>query len=73
MLDRLPPDQRAVIVMRDIQGFSYEVIAETLQINLGTLKSRLNRARSRLRELYKNKEEQIPFVLRLKEKGGVET
>ena len=71
LLDRLPPDQRTVIIMRDLQGFSYEEIAETLEINMGTLKSRLNRARLHLRELYLKKEEQNNNVLHLKGKGGL--
>jgi len=40
---------RAVIVMREIQGLPYDEIAETLGVPLGTLKARLHRARDRLR------------------------
>lgn len=46
----LPLDQRAVLVLYDIHGLSYEEIAATLDINLGTVKSRLSRARLRLRD-----------------------
>ncbi len=40
---------RAVIVMREVQGLPYEEIAEALGVPLGTLKARLHRARDRLR------------------------
>ena len=46
----LPSDQRTVVILRDIQGLSYEEIAEITGFKLGTLKSRLSRARGQLRE-----------------------
>jgi RNA polymerase sigma-70 factor (ECF subfamily) len=49
-LDTLPPDQRMVLVLVDVQGLSYEEAATITGANLGTVKSRVNRARSRLRE-----------------------
>ena len=49
-IGRLSDDHRLVIVLRDIQGFSYEDIAATLGVPLGTVKSRLNRARGALKE-----------------------
>jgi RNA polymerase sigma-70 factor (ECF subfamily) len=49
-LDRLPFDQRTAIVLREIDGLSYEEIAYSLGIALGTVKSRLTRARKALRE-----------------------
>jgi len=52
-LDRLEDDFRAVIVLRDIEGFDYQEIAEVLDINVGTVKSRLHRARLALRERVK--------------------
>ncbi len=45
-LGKLPPHHRTVIVLRDIQGLSYNEIAEILKVKLGTVKSRLYRARS---------------------------
>jgi RNA polymerase sigma-70 factor (ECF subfamily) len=48
MLRKLNPDQRAVIVLRDMEGMSYEDIARTLQINKNTVRSRLKRARETL-------------------------
>ncbi len=46
----LPDDMRSAIVLRDIQGFSYEEIAEILNANVGTIKSRISRGREKLRE-----------------------
>lgn len=49
-LDELPPDFRAAVVLCDIEGLSYEEIAATLGIKLGTVRSRIHRGRSLLRE-----------------------
>jgi RNA polymerase sigma-70 factor (ECF subfamily) len=48
-LAQLPFDQRTVIVLREIDGLSYEEIAESLGVAVGTVKSRLARARGTLR------------------------
>ena len=47
----LPPEQRALIVLRDIRQFKYMEIAEMLNLNLGTVKSKISRARQNLKEL----------------------
>lgn len=49
-LDRLPFDQRTAIVLREIDGLSYEEIAFSLGLAIGTVKSRLTRARRALRQ-----------------------
>ena len=49
-VDSLLPDQREVIALRDIQGLSYEEIVKITGLNLGTVKSRIARARLDLRE-----------------------
>jgi RNA polymerase sigma-70 factor (ECF subfamily) len=49
-LGALPDDQRIAIVLVDVQGLSYEEAAEITASNLGTIKSRINRARTRLRD-----------------------
>ena len=49
-VDALPPDQKEVIALRDIQGLSYEEIVQITGLNLGTVKSRIARARLDLRE-----------------------
>ena len=48
-LDELPFDQRTVIVLRELDGMSYDEIAESLNVAVGTVKSRLTRARQTLR------------------------
>lgn len=48
LLSVLDPDQRACIVLREIQGFDYREIADTLHININTVRSRLKRAREKL-------------------------
>jgi RNA polymerase sigma-70 factor (ECF subfamily) len=70
LLGQLPPPQRLVLVMRDLEGYSYEEIAAALNISLGTVKSRLNRARLRLRDLYLCQAELFSRPLYLKGKGG---
>ena len=50
-LRQLPEAFRNVVILREIEGFAYEEIAEILNINLGTVKSRLTRGRSALRAL----------------------
>jgi RNA polymerase sigma-70 factor, ECF subfamily len=50
-LMKLDESQKAIIVLRDIEGMNYAQIAEVLNIELGTVRSRLSRARGRLREI----------------------
>lgn len=49
-IDKLSPKFKQVIVLRDIQGFSYEEISDIVKVPLGTVKSRVNRARLKLQE-----------------------
>ena len=46
----LPEDMRAAIVLRDVEGYSYDEIASMLDVNVGTIKSRISRGREKLRE-----------------------
>lgn len=48
----LDPDLRLLVIMRDVQGFSYQQIAETLNLPQGTVKSRINRARLKLAKTF---------------------
>jgi RNA polymerase sigma-70 factor, ECF subfamily len=49
----LPLQQRIALVLRDIQGLSYEEIAESMKISLGTVKSRIARGRETLKRSYR--------------------
>jgi RNA polymerase sigma-70 factor (ECF subfamily) len=46
----LPEERRIVVVLRDLEGLSYEEIAEVLDLELGTVRSRLHRARADLKD-----------------------
>ena len=48
-LDELPAEYRAVVVLSDIEGYAYDEIAAALKVPIGTVRSRLNRARARLK------------------------
>jgi RNA polymerase sigma-70 factor (ECF subfamily) len=50
-LQQLPEAYRTVVILREIEGFAYEEIAEILDVNLGTIKSRLTRGRTALRDI----------------------
>ena len=63
----LPPDQRAVLVLIDIEGYSYEETAEAVAASLGTVKSRLSRAREKVRDAFRASPELLPAQYRLKE------
>lgn len=52
-IDSLPEAQKTLVVLRDIEGLSYEEIAKITSYNLGTVKSKLARARQQLREKLK--------------------
>jgi RNA polymerase sigma-70 factor (ECF subfamily) len=67
-LGGLPPDQRVVLILSDIEGMSYEEIADVTRVSLGTVKSRLSRARSKLRDYLLDNGELLPAVYRLQ--GG---
>ncbi len=49
-INKLSPKFKEVIILRDIQGFSYEEISEVIHVPLGTVKSRVNRARLKLQQ-----------------------
>jgi RNA polymerase sigma-70 factor (ECF subfamily) len=52
-LDTLPPDQREAIILIGASGFSYEEAAEICKCAVGTMKSRVSRARTRLQDVLK--------------------
>ncbi|NQT95204.1 MAG: sigma-70 family RNA polymerase sigma factor [Candidatus Omnitrophica bacterium] len=56
MLGILNPDQRLCMILRNIEGLSYEEIAETLKVNINTVRTRLKRAREKLISHFHGKE-----------------
>ncbi len=65
-IETLPHDQRITLVLSDVQGMSYEEIASITGSNLGTVKSRLSRARAKLRDYLLASGELLPASLRLR-------
>ena len=66
-LNSLPVEFKTVVVMADIQGMDYSEVAIAVRVPLGTIKSRLARARLRLRECLQGFEELLPATFRLEE------
>ncbi|WP_278236799.1 RNA polymerase sigma factor SigE [Isoptericola sp. AK164] len=58
-LDGLRPEYRAAVVLCDIEGLSYEEIAVTLGIKIGTVRSRIHRARAQLRDALEHRREDV--------------
>jgi RNA polymerase sigma-70 factor, ECF subfamily len=56
-IDRLPTEQRLAVVLCDVQGLSYDEVAAAMSVELGTVKSRLSRARAQLRHMLAEKGE----------------
>lgn len=71
-ISSLPPDQRITLILADVQGLSYEEVAEATLANLGTVKSRLSRARATLRDYLLTQGELLPEKYRLKAEGDQE-
>ncbi|MFC2037323.1 RNA polymerase sigma factor [Chloroflexota bacterium] len=68
----LPAEQRAVLVLSDVQGLSYKEIAAATDLSLGTVKSRLSRGRAKLRSYLLNHGELLPARYRLRGDTGTE-
>ena len=64
-LQDLPPEQRMALVLSDVQGYSYQEIAEITGSSLGTVKSRLSRARAKMRDYLLEQGELLPSLYRL--------
>mgnify|MGYP002685754097 CR=1 FL=1 len=61
---KLPPEQRSVVVLVDFNQFNYDEAADALGISLGTVKSRLSRARGKVRQVLLEHPELLPAGLR---------
>jgi RNA polymerase sigma-70 factor (ECF subfamily) len=68
-IEILPADQRVTLVLSDVQGLSYQEIAETMGVSLGTVKSRLARARGKLRDYLCAHGELLPAKYRLEHRS----
>lgn len=66
-INALNDDQRVVLVLSDVQGFAYQEIAETTGSSLGTVKSRLSRARLAMRRCLQGVQELLPSEYRLQD------
>ena len=64
-IQTLPPDQRVTLALSDVQGLSYQEIAEVTGVSLGTVKSRLARARGKMRDYLRDWGELLPARYRL--------
>ncbi len=69
-LEDLPQDFRTVVVLVDVQGFDYIEAAEVIRTPVGTVKSRLSRARLRMRDCLQGWWELLPAQFRLVEEGN---
>jgi RNA polymerase sigma-70 factor (ECF subfamily) len=65
---QLPQEFRVVALMADVEEYSYDEIAQVTGISLGTVKSRINRARLRLRDCLRHKGELLPTKYRQEDK-----
>lgn len=64
-LAKLPEEQRMVIILVDRMGLAYQEVADTMNIRLGTVKSRLARARTQMQQLLQEDRELLPHRYRL--------
>jgi RNA polymerase sigma-70 factor (ECF subfamily) len=64
-ISQLPPDQRTALVLSDVEGMDYQEIADATGAALGTVKSRLSRARAKVRDLLMEHQELLPASYRL--------
>ena len=66
-INNLPPDQRTALTLCDVVGMNYQEISETTQVSLGTVKSRISRARNKLRDCLLAQQELLPVQYRLRD------
>ncbi|ANX00898.1 RNA polymerase subunit sigma-24 [Thermoclostridium stercorarium subsp. leptospartum DSM 9219] len=71
-MDALSEEHRQVLILRDILKLSYKEIANTLKVNEGTIKSRINRARAGLKKIVMQRSELFKdYVVKYDRKGGI--
>jgi RNA polymerase sigma factor (sigma-70 family) len=69
-LDELPPEFRAAVVLCDVEGLSYEEIGATLNVKLGTVRSRIHRGRAALRNSLERRRAALAEERQLQEVAG---
>jgi RNA polymerase sigma-70 factor (ECF subfamily) len=72
-ISTLPVEQRVVVVLSDVQGLSYQEIAQATGLSLGTVKSRLSRGRAKLRDYLVQQRELLPSRYRLRGDEGIQS
>lgn len=72
LIQDLKPTYRLAVALRELGGLSYQEIADAGNVSIGTVKSRLNRARAAMRDQVLKDAEQFPSLARLMDKGGAE-
>lgn len=68
-LEALPDEQRITAVLCDVEGYDYQSIAEITEVSLGTVKSRMSRARAKLRDCLQGFGELLPSSYRLEDEA----
>jgi len=66
-INALPADQRVALTLCDVAGMNYQEIAEATRVSLGTVKSRISRARTKLRDYLLTQQELLPAQYRLRD------
>jgi RNA polymerase sigma-70 factor (ECF subfamily) len=66
-INALPPEQRVSLTLCDVAGMNYKEIAEVTRVSLGTVKSRISRARKKLRDYLLAQQELLPVQYRLRD------
>ncbi len=69
-LEELPPDFRAAVVLCDLEGLAYDEVAEVLGVKLGTVRSRIHRGRTMLREKLAHRAPRRPAALSMPRIAG---
>jgi len=72
-ISTLPVEQRTILVLSDVQGLSYQEIAEVTGLSLGTVKSRLSRGRARVRDYLMAQRELLPSQYRLRDEKTIQS
>ncbi len=67
---RLPADQRNTMVLIDVQGLGYQEAADAMDVSIGTVKSRLSRARAAVRDILMERRELLPDRFRQEREQG---